>query len=145
MPGFDYGRTAFNIRNRFLLLGNFTAPWQISFAPFLSANAGTPYDITTGKDLTGNNQFNARPTFAASCDEANAISTLYGCLDADSTASPSGAGEKIVPYHLSAGPANVSLNLRVSKMFGFGPETSGGGGNGGPRGGMRGGGLGAVD
>ena len=142
-PGFDYGRNTFDIHNRFLLLGSFTAPWQFSFAPFISANSGTPYNITTGRDLTGNNQFNSRPTIAASCSEANAVSTPYGCLDADPTANPNGATEKIVPFGLGTGPANISLNLRVSKVFGFGPETGGSrGGGGGGRGEMRGGGLG---
>ncbi len=143
-PGFDYGRTEFDIHNRFILLGSFTAPCKFSFAPFISANSGTPYNITTGRDLTGNNQFNARPTFAASCSQANVISTPYGCLDPDPATSPTGASEKIVPYNLGTGPANVSLNLRVSKVFGFGPELEGRGrgGGGGGRGGMRGGGLG---
>ena len=124
-PGFDYGRATFDIRHRFVLMGNITAPWQLSFAPFLSANSGTPYNITTGSDLTGNNQFNARPTFAASCEQPGAVSTPYGCLDPDPLSSPSGASEKIVPYNLGTGPENVSLNLRVSKTIGFGPRTGG--------------------
>jgi hypothetical protein len=119
-PGFDYGRTTFDVHDRFLLLGNITAPWRVSFAPFLSANSGAPYNLTTGKDLTGNNQFNARPTFALSCTEANSIATPYGCLDADPVTSPNGSSEKIVPYNLGTGPSNVSLNLRVrwSRLFG---------------------------
>ena len=141
-PGFDYGRTSFDVQNRFLVLGNIMAPWQLSFAPFLSANSGTPYNLTTGKDLTGNNQFNARPTYAASCNEVNAVSTPYGCLDADPPASPNGASEKIIPYNLGTGPSNVSLNLRVSKVVGFGPKVTGGGGQGGYQGGGRGGGGG---
>jgi hypothetical protein len=141
-PGFDYGRSTFDIHNRFLIMGSFTAPWQVSFSPFLSYNSGSPYDITTGQDLTGNNQFNSRPTFAASCGEANVVGTPFGCLDRDPL-----PGERIVPYNLGTGPNNVSVNLRVGKVFGFGPEAEGGGG--GPRGGggggrgMRGGGLGA--
>ena len=146
-PGFDYGRAGFDIRNRFVLLGNITAPWQLSFAPFLSANSGTPYNITTGSDLTGNNQFNARPTFAANCGQPGAVSTPYGCLDPDPLSSPSGASEKIVPHNLGTGPRNVSLNLRVSKTIGFGPRTgeevSPGGGGGQGRSGGVGGGLGA--
>ncbi len=140
-PGFDYGRANFDVHSRFVLLGNIMAPWQLSFAPFLSANSGTPYNITTGSDLTANNQFNARPTFAASCSQANAVSTPYGCLDSNPI-----AGEKIIPYNLGTGPSNVSLNLRVSKVFGFGPLIQGGGpaGQGGKGGGGRhgGGGLG---
>ena len=33
-PGFDYGRTGLDIHNRFLILGNFSAPWQFSFRRF---------------------------------------------------------------------------------------------------------------
>jgi hypothetical protein len=124
-PGVDFGRASFDIHNRFVLLGNITAPWQLSFAPFLSVNSGTPYNITTGSDLTGNNQFNARPTFAANCEQPGAVSTRYGCLDPDPLSSPSGASEKIVPYNLGTGPSNASLNLRVSKTIGFGPRTGG--------------------
>lgn len=140
-PGFDYGRTSFDIHHRFVILGNITAPWRLSFAPFLSANSGTPYNITTGKDLTGNNQYNARATYAASCSQQNAVSTRYGCLDPDPLANPNGANESIIPYNLGTGPSNLSLNLRISKVIGFGPRVEGGGG---PRGGGggRGGGLG---
>jgi hypothetical protein len=143
-PGFDYGRASFDVHNRFLILGNFTAPWQLSFAPFLSVNSGTPYNITTGTDLTGNNQFNARPTYAASCSQTGAVATPYGCLDADPLTSPTGASERIVPYNLGTGPANVSMNLRISKVIGFGPRigNTAAGAGGGQRGGGRGGGLG---
>ena len=141
-PGFDYGRTAFDVHNRFLILGNVPAPWGLSFAPFLSANSGTPFNITTGtNNLTGNNQFNARPTFAASCSEANAVRTPYGCLNGNPATSAS-ANERIIPYNIGTGPTNVSLNLRVSKVIGFGPRIEGSGGGGGPRGQRGGGGLG---
>jgi hypothetical protein len=141
-PGFDYGRASFDVHNRFLILGNFTAPWTLSFAPFLSVNSGTPYNITVTSDLTGNNQFNARPTYAASCSQAGAVATVYGCLDGDPLTSPTGASERIIPYDLGTGPMNVSMNLRISKVIGFGPRVGGnGGGEGGQRG-PRGGGLG---
>jgi len=141
--GLDYGRASFDVRNRFVLLGSISAPWQLSFAPFLSVNSGTPFNITTGTDLTGNNQFNSRPTFAQSCSQPNAISTPYGCLDPDPFTSATGSSEKIIPHNLGVGPANVSLNLRVSKVIGFGPLVKGGsGGGGGHQGGPRGGGLG---
>lgn len=140
-PGFDYGRTSFDVHNRFLVLGNISAPWQLSFAPFLSANSGTPYNITTGGDQTGNNQYNARPTFAASCSGAGVVATPYGCLNSDpiSTTGPSGT---IIPYNIGTGPTNVSLNMRVSKVIGIGPKVEGGHGGGGNGGGPRGGGLG---
>jgi hypothetical protein len=142
-PGLDYGRNSFDVHNRFVLLGNIQAPWAMSFAPFLAYNSGTPYNITIGNDITQNNQFNARPTFAASCSETGVVSTQFGCLNTN----PIGTNEKIIPYGLGTGPQNVSLNLRVSKVIGIGPRVengrgaSGGGpGGGGGRGGRGGGG-----
>jgi uncharacterized lipoprotein YajG len=140
----DYGRTTFDIHNRFIVLGNIQAPWAMSFAPFLAYNSGTPYNITIGNDLTANNQFNARPTFAASCSEAGAVETKYGCLNTN----PIGTNEKIIPYGYGTGPQNVSLNMRVSKVIGIGPRVengrgagAGGGGRGGGGGGRGFGGL----
>jgi hypothetical protein len=143
-PGLDYGRSSFDVHNRFVILGNFSAPYAISLTPFLGYNSGTPYNVTIGSDLTRNNQFNARPTFAASCTEQGRtiVVTQFGCLDT----TPFGSNEKIIPYGIGTGPSNVSLNMRVSKVIGIGPKVegnraaSGGGGGGGPRGG--GGGLG---
>jgi hypothetical protein len=140
-PGLDYGRTSFDVHNRFLVFGNFTLPWQISASPFLVATSGAPFNITAGKDLTGNNQFNGRPTWAASCSETDssgapsAVQTPYGCFDTN----PYGTDEKIIPYGLGTGPSNVSLNMRLSKVIGIGPRVEGGGPGGGG-GGRHGGG-----
>ena len=144
-PGLDYGRTSFDIANRFVLLGSFSLPWKISASPMLVANSGTPYNITIGSDLTGDNQFNARPTYAASCSEAGAVDTAqFGCLDTTPTM-PGRSNEKIIPYGLGIGPSNVAINMRLSKVIGIGPrikgeESAGGGYHHGP-GGLRGGGL----
>jgi Carboxypeptidase regulatory-like domain len=142
-PGLDYGRSSFDVHNRFVLLGNFTAPWGISLSPFLAYNSGTPFNVTVGTDLTRNNQQNARPTFAASCSEANVMVTQFGCLNLN----PFGTNEKIVPYGLGTGPSNFSVNMRVSKVIGIGPRVengraarAGGGGGGGGGGGRGGGG-----
>ena len=137
-PGLDFGRTSFDVAHRFMVFGNFMFPWQISASPMVVANTGTPFNVTTGQDLTGNNQFNSRPTVAASCAEAGAVQTSLGCFDVD----PYGTTEKIVPYGLATGPSNVSVNMRLSKVLGIGPkvEGSGGGGGGMGGGGPRGGG-----
>ena len=134
-PGLDYGRTTFDVANRFMLFGNFMLPWKVSASPMVMANSGTPYNVVVGTDLTGNNQFNGRPTYAASCSEANADQTKFGCLDTD----PYGTGEKMIPYGVGTGPSNVSLNMRLSKVIGIGPRLpegqSGPGGGGGFHGG----------
>lgn len=126
-PGFDYGRASFGIHHRVFLLTTYTAPYGVIFAPLLSAQSGTPYNISIGSDLTGNNQFNARPTFGT-CGTAGVVSTPFGCLDSN----PAGKGETIVPFNLGTGPANVILHMRASKTFGIGPKKEGGTGMGGP-------------
>ena len=143
-PGLDYGRSDFDVHHRFVLLGNFSAPYGVSLTPFFAYNSGTPYNVTVGSDLTRNNQYNARPTFAASCSEANVVPTKFGCLDTD----PFGTKEKIIPFGIGTGPSNVSLNMRVSKVIGIGPKVersraarSGGGGQRGGGPGLGGGGL----
>ena len=128
-----------------MILGNFSAPYGFSLTPFFAYNSGAPYNVTIGSDLTRNNQFNARPTFAASCSEPDVVTTKYGCLDTN----PFGTNEKIIPYGIGTGPSNASLNMRVSKVIGIGPKVegsraarAGGGGGGGGGGGPRGGGGG---
>jgi hypothetical protein len=116
-PGFDYGRATFGIRHRAVFIESYTAPHGIVIASLLAAQSGTPYNLTIGEDLTGNNQFNARPAYGA-CGAAGVVSTQYGCLDTD----PAGKDEPIVPYGIGLGPANVVYHIRVSKVLGIGPK-----------------------
>ena len=116
-PGFDYGRASFDIRSRFFALESYTLPHGVVIASLLAAQSGTPYNFTIGSDLTGNNQFNARPAFGT-CGSVGVVSTQYGCLDTD----PSGKDEPIVPFNLGTGPANIVYHIRVSKVIGIGPK-----------------------
>lgn len=134
-PGLDYGRTHFDIANRFMVFGNFMLPWKVSFAPMMMYRSGRPYNVTIGQDYTANNNFNARPTFAASCSQANTYSTPFGCLNAY----PFGTNEKIIPYGIGTGPSNVSVNMRVAKVIGVGPKVGKGQHGAGPGGGFHGG------
>ena len=133
-PGADYGRSSFDVRNRFLLGGNVQAPYGISFSPFLVADSGQPFDITIGQDLNGDNQFNDRPSFATS-SSTDTIQTDYGTFDLDPA-----WNQARIPYNYGNGPKQFSMNLRISKSFGIGPRVEGGSGNssggqGGPGGG----------
>jgi hypothetical protein len=116
-PGLDYGRASFGVRHRVTLMNSYTAPFGFVFSSLLAAQSGTPYNLTTGYDQTGNNQFNARPTYGV-CGAAGVVTTKYGCLDTD----PTGKGERMVPIGLGLGPANALLDVRVSKTFGVGPR-----------------------
>lgn len=123
-PGFDYGRAAFDFRHRLTLLDSYTAPWGVVFASLFEVQSGSPYNFTIGNDLTGNNQFNARPTYGT-CGAPGVISTRYGCLDTN----PAGKGETIVPFDLGTGPTSVVMHARLSKVIGVGPriESAGSG------------------
>ena len=116
-PGLDYGSASFGVRHRVTLLNSYTAPYGIVFASLFEAQSGTPYNLTIGNDLTGNNQFNARPGYGV-CGAPGVISTYYGCLDPN----PVGKGEQIVPYGVGTGPANFLFDLRASKVIGIGPR-----------------------
>ncbi len=130
-PHADYGRSTFDVRNRFLLGGNIQAPYGISFSPMLVTNSGSPYDITIGQDLNGDNQFNDRPAFATS-SSTNTVQTPYGTFDLN----PAWDAQR-VPYNYATGPGQFSMNMRMSKSFGIGPKVESGpsGGFGGPGGG----------
>lgn len=126
----DYGRASFDIRNRLFLGGTIGLPHGFRLSPFVIASSGIPFNITTGTDPFQDNLYNVRPTFAT-CTSSN--QTKFGCFDANP--SPSATP---IPVYFGEGPGRFSMNLRVSKTFGFGPAiegASGGGGGGGMGGG----------
>jgi hypothetical protein len=135
-PRADYGKSTFDVRQRFLLGGNYLAPLGFSISPFLVLNSGAPFNITVGQDLNGDNQFNDRPAFATSAS-TDVLNTKYGDFDLDPAADAAR-----IPYNFQTGPGQFSTNLRISKTIGIGPRserTAGGGFNGpGPGGGGRG-------
>jgi len=139
----DYGRASFDIRNRYFLGGNISLPYHFSLSPFMIAQSGTPYNITLSQDLIGSAQFNQRPTFASSMSKPADIVTVPGFGAFDTVPQP---GETLVPSNYLTSPGRFTLNLRLSKTFGFGKvapgtgATGGGGGSGGGRGGGGGGG-----
>ena len=98
-------------------MGSYTGPHGFVLAALIAAQSGTPYNLTIGDDLTGNNQFNARPTYGT-CGAPGVVSTDYGCLDTD----PAGKNERIVPYGIGLGPANAIVHVRLSKVIGIGPR-----------------------
>jgi Carboxypeptidase regulatory-like domain len=130
----DYGRAAFDIRQRLFFGGTIGAPYGFRLSPFMIAQSGVPFNITTGQDVFGTAQFNSRPSFAT-CGPAaqtNVVQTVYGCFNV--LPEP---GEPLIPINYGTSPGRFTLNLRLSKTFGFGrkKETAASGGPGGPGGG----------
>ena len=136
----DYGRSMFAKTNIGVFGGSLQLPYKFMASPFMIAQSGTPYNLTTGLDPLGTSIYNQRPYFIngdrGSCRVASDFSsTQTGSLTP-------------VPINYCNGPANFTLNLRLARTFGFGRKTdvaAGGGqggdrGPGGPGGGPRGGG-----
>ncbi len=139
-PMEDYGRAAFDVRNRFLLGGTFSLPYALRLSPFLVANSGSPFNIIVGQDLNGDSIFNDRPALASTPGPGGQVYvTPYGTFN--SVPIP---GQPITPINYGNGPALFTFNLRLSKTIGLGPKVqshsaSGRGGGGGGRGGGLGG------
>jgi hypothetical protein len=151
----DYGRSTLDRRNNFQLFGSVVAPGALHFSPFITLRSGAPYDVLIGEDIYGTTYTNARAGFAPSgscpagfigavgdvvCSRAGAFTTSYN------VANPG----NLVPRDYLTMTGLISVNLRVYRVFGFGPvrgagaaaaPQSGGGGGGGGRGGGGGGGM----
>ena len=139
----NYGRAAFDVRNRVFLFGTWNLPHRFSVYPILIAASGTPFNVTANQDLfgIGADTFNARPALAAPGATGPGIyQTSLGTFNAF----PANAAS-IIPPNNYENPGQFNFNLRISKTFGFGKETqrrgSGGGGGGGFGGGGHGHGL----
>jgi Carboxypeptidase regulatory-like domain len=123
----EYGRAAFDVRHRLNTGGTINTRWNVRLSPFIALQSGAPFDITTGSDLYGTSLFNARPGIATDTSRPGLIQTPYGLLDPN----PVGSGETLVSRNFGRGPGQMSVNLRVAKIFTFGAERktaqSGGG------------------
>jgi Carboxypeptidase regulatory-like domain/TonB dependent receptor len=115
----DYGRSAFDIRHRVFFGGTIGLPYAFRLSPFMTASSGGPYNITTGQDLNGDSIFNDRPAIAtANSLPANVVTNRFGSFDV--VPQP---GEALVPINDLTGPSHFSMNLRLSKSFGFGKKA----------------------
>ncbi|MFI5111018.1 MAG: carboxypeptidase regulatory-like domain-containing protein, partial [Terriglobales bacterium] len=150
----DYGRASFDVRHRVFMAGTIGLPHGFRLSPFVIFTSGSPYNVTVGQDLSGDLQFNDRPAFATNA-RGTCTSPTLKCYYTFSTTQP----YTQIPINYLTGPAHFTLNLRLAKTFGFGPEVGGKsgaqpgggpagggppGGGGGPRGGGGGGGHGSL-
>lgn len=142
----EYGPSLQDVRHRLTIFGSINGlPWGIRLSPFINAYSGRPFNITIGRDLNFDTLFTERPAFAdAQTTEATLRRTPFG--DFDVLPKP---GQTIIPRNYGRGPGFATVNLRISKTFGFGSEATGSAGQGGGRrgggGGGRRGGYGGGD
>jgi len=132
-PWRDYGRSSYDVRNRVFLGGTMGMPYGFRLSPFMIAQSGIPFNITTGTDPYGDSAYNVRPALG-SCAAAGVIDTKFGCFVIPPNSEfPSYTP---IPAYFGEGPGRFALMLRLSKTFGFGPVVEGaGGGPSGPMGG----------
>jgi uncharacterized membrane protein YgcG len=142
----EWSKSSLDVQNRMFLFGTISAPLKITLSPFMVASSGAPFNIMTGGFYLDDGILNARPAYASG-PGAGIVATPYGYLNPNPV-----AGEPLIPRNLGVGPGQVSLNLRLSRTWGFGTtkfagssggaRANGGGGRGGPGGGPFGGGGG---
>lgn len=133
----DYGPTRWNAHHRVFLMGNWSAPWNMNFGPFVVFQSGQPFNITLGQDVNGDSFFNDRPSFGQPGDP-NSVTNQYGTFNVNP-----GTDYTPIPINMGNGPNLFTFNLRASKSIPFGPEVAHGGFSGGGGGyHRRGGGLG---
>ena len=144
-PMADYGRSQFDVRDRGVVGGTISLPYAFRLNPFIIVSSGQPFNVTVGQDVNGDSIFNDRPGPVTPSTPPNNIRvTQWGTFNAAPTPSA-----PTIPINVGTGTTLFTLNLRLSKTFGFGKEVGAGqgartgqGGGGGGRGGAPGGGLG---
>jgi hypothetical protein len=150
----DYGRAAFDTRHRVFFGGTLGFRYGFRLSPFMIASSGSPFNVITGQttDTFGNSVNNIRPTLGDCSSPSTAVkNTPYGCFNLVTL-----PGQSVIPINELTGPGRFTLNLRLSKTFGFGAKkeaqnASGGGmpsggtfGRPGGGGGQHGGGMGGM-
>lgn len=133
----EYGRSGGDIRHNFFVGGNISLPYQFSLSPFINMNSGRPFNITRGIDLNRDSLTTERPTFGelgARCSALNLTNSFCDIAGEDPNS--------IIARNWGDGPKFFSVNVRVSKTFGFGSVTSTAGSTQGGGGGRQNGGGG---
>ena len=111
----EFGRSSFDVRHRAFIFGSITMPWHVTLSPLIFASSGAPFNITTGVDTNGDSLSRERPSFATDTSRASVKVTPLGTFDLDPL-----PGAQLIPRNFGDGPASFTVNLRVSRTFGFG-------------------------
>ena len=120
----EFGRSSFDIRHRFTIFGTVNLPWwKVVLNPFIVANTGPGFNITTGQDRNLDRQVNERPSFAgpnADCTSETIRCTRFGNFNLLPL-----PGETIIPRNFGQAPGSFVVNMRISRTFAFGTINRG--------------------
>jgi hypothetical protein len=125
----EWGRANFNVRHRGLISGSINAPYGVRLSPFITMNSGAPLNITAGSDLNGDSIANDRPAFmpsgfsGPSCvlpiKPTSPVCTLHGYIPNPTP------GMVIIPRNYGQAPGSFTVNMRLSRTWGFGEKAGG--------------------
>ncbi|MFP5265188.1 MAG: carboxypeptidase regulatory-like domain-containing protein [Blastocatellia bacterium] len=115
----EFGRASFDVRHRAFIFGTINLPRQVSLNPFVFVSSGAPFNITTGVDTNGDTISNERPALATDLSRSTVKITPFGAFDLSPL-----PGAQIIPRNFGEGSGYFSINMRVSKTFGFGRSGS---------------------
>jgi hypothetical protein len=151
-PGADWGRASGDRRHSFFLGGSVNLPYGIRIGPNISANSGSPFNITTGFDDNGDTSFNDRPLgLGRNSDLPASLYSLLpnrcisGCFPGQT---PVLLRDFLLANYpngvIAQSPGSLNVSTNISKTFSFGKpranaQNAGRGGAGGGRGGAGGG------
>jgi hypothetical protein len=111
----EYARASYDVRHRMFLGGSLNGPYGVSLSPFIVVNSGGPFNITIGRDVNGDGRFNDRPAWATDLTRPSVVVTQYGAFDTEPM-----PGQTIIPRNLGEASGSFTVNMRLSKTFGFG-------------------------
>jgi hypothetical protein len=115
----EWGRSSYaDLRHRFVVGSTVPLPLRFSISPFVAANSGVPYNITTGLDPFDTGFPAQRPALAGSgaCAGPGLVyAPSFGCFDLAPGGTP-------IPHNFGLGPAAVNLVLRLARTWSFGGE-----------------------
>ncbi|MBM3761004.1 MAG: TonB-dependent receptor [Acidobacteria bacterium] len=116
----EWGRNRFDVRHRMFAAGSVTLPFKVSLSPFMVFSTGGPFNIVTGRDLYGDNQLNIHRPGIASGPGPGII--FYDGRYLDPNPKP---GQQLLARNAGQAPGQFTLNLRLSRTWGFGGEPKG--------------------
>lgn len=115
----EYGRAGSDARHQVFVGGSISLPWGLRISPFVTANSGRPFNITTGRDNNRDNVVTTdRPAFGR-VGQSGAVVTRFGVFNPNPLPS-----DEIIPRNFGQGPGAFNANVSVSKTFGFGPPPN---------------------
>jgi hypothetical protein len=130
----DWGRSTFDIRHRVNINGTVVAPLGLRFAPNINYSSAPPFNITQGVDEFGDTLFNSRPAFEPAGFTGPACTTAIAQSGQSCYVSTAKYGNfvinpqpgmKVIPINYGSAYSQFTVNMRISRSWGFGEKSAG--------------------